>query len=61
MEKEKQVDLELTINQLKNLLDNKRDISKVLKQKEMASCKVNTVTYTAEITIRENKSAITNI
>lgn len=61
MEEEKEFDLNLTINKIKEMLDKKQDIKELLKKHGKVSCTINTVTYIADITIREDKKAITNI
>lgn len=61
MEEEKEQDLDLTINKIKEMLDKKQDIKELLRKNGKTSCTINTVSYIAEITIREDKTAITNI
>lgn len=61
MEEEKEMDLDLTIKKVKEMLDEKQDIKELLRKNGKASCTVNTVTYIAEITIREDEMAITNV
>lgn len=61
MEEEKEQDLDLTINKIKEMLDKKQDIKELLRKNGKAYCTINTVTYIAEITIREDETAITNV
>lgn len=61
MEEEKEWDLDLTINKIKEMLDKKQDLKELLRKNGKASCTISTVTYIADITIREDKTAITNI
>lgn len=61
MEDEKKEDLDLTINKIKEMLNKKQDIEEKLRKNGKASCTISTVTYIADITIREDIKAITNI
>lgn len=61
MEEEKEMDLDLTIKQLKEMLEKREEIAEMILQNKKTSCTVETISYVADITIREKKGAITNV